>query len=183
MTVSLVRETRPEGLFRYFRGHGYPVSNPYHGIYYVEGTVLFPTQIVVTGELDEASHIWLGALTERMEKQGMIRLLKSASGLSGKMDKEFADSVLEVSIGANKHVIEELIGDDSMCQALMEIMEPQLLLRENEGRKEGRREGRKEGRIEGTVETMRDFGHGDAEIRKVLMQKYALSEKETEMYL
>ena len=46
-----------------------------------------------------------------------------------------------------------------------------------------KREARKEGRIEGTVETMRDFGHGDAEIRKVLMQKYALSEKETEMYL
>ena len=35
----------------------------------------------------------------------MIRLLKSASRLSGKADKEFADSVLEVSIGINRHVI------------------------------------------------------------------------------
>ena len=59
----------------------------------------------------------------------------------------------------------------SMCQALMEIMEPQLLLRE------------KEGRIEGTVDTMRDFGREDAEIKKTLMQKYSLSEKEAEMYL
>ena len=183
VTVSLVREARPEGIFRYFSAHDYTVSNPYHGIYYVEGGVLFPTQIVVTGELEEASHIWLGALSERMEKQGMIRLLENVGRLSGKADKEFADSVLEVSIGANRHVIKELMGDDGMCQALMEIMEPELLLRESEGRKEGKKEGRKEGRIEGPVDTMRDFGRGDAEIKKALMQKYSLSEEETEKYL
>ena len=40
-------------------------------------------------------------------------------------------------------------GDGDMCQALMEIMEPQLLLRENKGREEGRIKGRIEGRIEG----------------------------------
>ncbi len=60
------------------------------------------------------SHIWLGALSERMEKQSMVRLLERVRRLSGKVDKEFADSVLEVSIGANKYVIEELMGDDSM---------------------------------------------------------------------
>lgn len=118
VTVSLVREAKPEGLFRYFKGHDYMVSNPYHGIYYVEKAVLFPTQIVVTRELEEASHIWLGALSERMERQGMIRLLESVGRLSGKADKEFADSVLEVSIGANKHVIKELMGDDNMCQEI-----------------------------------------------------------------
>lgn len=51
VTVSLVREAKPEGLFRYFKEHSYSVSNPYQGIYYIEGNVLFPTQIVVTKEL------------------------------------------------------------------------------------------------------------------------------------
>ena len=171
------------GLFLYFREHGYMVSNPYHGIYYVEGAVLFPTQIVVTGELDGVSHIWLSALSRRMEKQSMARLLERAGRLSGKADQEFADSVLEVSIEANKQVVKELMGDDNMCQALMEIMEPQLLLRDNEVRKEGRIEGRKEGKIEGTVETMRDFGRGDGEIKEMIMQKYSLTEKEAQMYL
>lgn len=183
VTVSLVREVRPAGLFLYFREHGYMVSNPYHGIYYVEGAVLFPTQIVVTGELDGVSHIWLSALSRRMEKQSMVRLLERVGRLSGKADQEFADSVLEVSIGANKQVVKELMGDDNMCQALMEIMEPQLLLRDNEVRKEGRIEGRKEGKIEGTVETMRDFGRGDGEIKEMIMQKYSLTEKEAQMYL
>ena len=179
VTVSLVREAKPEGLFRYFKEHSYSVSNPYRGIYYIEGNVLFPTQIVVTKELEEESHIWLGALTERMKKQSMVRLLESVDRLTEKADKEFADSVLEVSIGANKQVIEELIGDGDMCQALMEIMEPQLLLRE----KKGREEGREEGRIEGTVDTLREFGYGDLEIKNIIMQRYGLSMEQAGEYL
>lgn len=118
-----------------------------------------------------------------MGKQGMVRLLESVLRLSGKADKEFADSVLEVSVGANRNVIEELMGSDNMCQALMEIMEPQLLLKENQWREEGRKEGRKEGRIQGTVDTLRDFGHEDAQIKEEIMKKYTLSEEEAEAYL
>lgn len=62
-----------------------------------------------------------------------------------------------------------------MCQALMEIMEPQLLLRENKVREEGR--------IEGTVDTLREFGQGDLEIKRVIMQRYGLSMEEAEEYL
>ena len=183
VTVSLVREAKPEGLFRYFKEHSYSVSNPYQGIYYIEGNVLFPTQIVVTKELEEELHIWLGALSERMKKQSMVRLLKSVEGLTEKADKEFADSVLEVSIGANKQVIEELMGDGDMCQALMEIMEPQLLLREQKGIEKGIEKGLEKGRIEGTVDTLREFGHGDLEIKNVIMQRYGLSKEEAEEYL
>ncbi len=176
VTVSLVREAKPEGLFRYFKEHSYPVSNPYRGIYYIEGKVLFPTQIIVTKELEEESHIWLGALSERMKKQSMVNLLKSVDRLTEKADKEFADSVLEVSIEANKQVIEELIqGGGDMCQALMEIMEPQLQLREKKGKEKGR--------IEGTVDTLRELGYGEPEIKNVIMQRYGLSVKEAEEYL
>lgn len=79
------------------------------------------------------------------EKEKMVRLIESAEKLTGKAEREFADSVLEVSIGANKQVIEELMGDGRMCQALLEIMEPYLLLREKERMEEGRKEGIREG--------------------------------------
>lgn len=118
VTVSLVREGRPDGLFTYFSRHGYATSNPYRGVYYVEGNVLFPTQIIVTRELDEVSHIWLGSLSERMKKEQMVRLIESAERLTGKAEREFADSVLEVSIGANRQVIEEMMGDGRMCQEI-----------------------------------------------------------------
>ena len=108
----------------------------------------------------------------------MFELSKSISKLSGKADRELADSVLEISIGANKQIMEELRGEENMCQALMEIMEPQLLLREEEGIRAGLKTG-----IRGAVDTLRDFGHGDFEIRTAIMEKYNLSEKEAEEYL
>ena len=117
---------------------------------------------------------------ERLEK--MVRLIESAEKLTGKAEREFADSVLEVSIGANKQVIEELMGDGKMCQALLEIMESHLLLREKEGMEEGIKRGINEG-INGTVDTLRAFGHGDLEIKNAIMQRYALSEEEAEGYL
>lgn len=181
ITVSLLREARPEGLFRYFEGHGYTVSNPHKGIYYIKGKNMFPVQIVVTGELDKAEHTWLGALSEKLGKQDMAELLEKVRRLTGKNDRELADSVLEVSIGANRRMMEELKGDASMCQALMEIMEPQLLLRDEEKINEGMQKGIQKG-IQGAIDMLRKFGHGDLEIKETIMEEYGLSVEEAEKY-
>ncbi len=173
ITISLFREAKPEGLFRYFAQHGYLVSNHCRGIYLLEGTVIFPTQIVVTGELDKAEHVWLGALSEKLRKQDLRGLLEKIQQLSEQAERELADSVLEVSIGANRQALEELKGDANMCQALMEIMEPQLLLREKAGLQKG---------IQGAVEMLRKLGHEDQEIKATIMEEYGLSAKEADGY-
>lgn len=126
ITVSIVRETRPEGLFQYFRNHGIGMTNPYKGIYYIQDAILFPTQIIVTRELEKENHTWLKALSDQMEKQEIKALLECIHHLTQEFDRELADSVLEVSIKANQAVVEELKGDESMCQALLEIMEPEI---------------------------------------------------------
>lgn len=56
VTVSIIRGAKPAGLFQYFKQHGYSVSSPCNGIYYIEGPFPFPAQIVATGELEERSH-------------------------------------------------------------------------------------------------------------------------------
>ena len=84
ITVSLVRESKPDGLFRYFEENDYLVSNPYRGIYYIERKVLFPTQIIVTKELDGDAHIWMGALSDKLEKRDILELLEKINRLSGK---------------------------------------------------------------------------------------------------
>ena len=126
ITVTMVRHAKPEGLFRYFEEHHVKMTNPYAGIYYILDTVLFPTQIIVGKELNWKSHTWLSALSDKVQKQEMKELLERIGSLTQKFDRELADSVLEVSVRANKQVIEELRGDDSMCQALLEIMEPEI---------------------------------------------------------
>lgn len=126
ITVSIVRDRKPAGLFDYFERHGIRVTNPYHGIYYILDNILFPTQIIVTGELDKNNHIWLKALSDKLEKQDMKELLKHVNTLTQKQERELADSVLEVSVRANRHVANELRGGDSVCNALLELMEPEI---------------------------------------------------------
>lgn len=126
ITVSLVREAKPDGLFRYFREHKVEVSNPYPGIYYVLDGVLFFTQVIVTRELNGKNHGWLKSLSDKLKKEEMEALLKRARSLSGKLERELADAVLEVSVKANREIVEELKGDEAMCQALLEIMEPEI---------------------------------------------------------
>lgn len=48
------------------------------------------------------------ALSEGMEKQDMEMLLERIDRLTQKLDRELADFVLEVSIRANRKMVEEL---------------------------------------------------------------------------
>ena len=82
ITVSMVREVRPRGLFKYLKEHGIEIGNPYHGIYYVLDGVLFPTQIIVTGELDGQNHTWLKALSDKLKKEEMKNLLDRIDALT-----------------------------------------------------------------------------------------------------
>lgn len=178
VTVSLVRKAKPYGLFRYFEEHDYLITNPYRGIYYIEGKVMFPTQIVVTKELNWTGHIWLGSLSDKLEKRNLLELLKEIERLQGKADKEFAKSVLEVGLEANKQIVKELIGDESMSEELLEILkpiiEPKMILREQQVRKED---------IKATINLLRNFGHSDKEIEYAIIEQYRLSEEEAKIYM
>ncbi|MCM1136700.1 MAG: hypothetical protein NC400_14140 [Clostridium sp.] len=175
ITVTMIRDTKPEGLFQYFKEHRIKMTSPYSGIYYILDVVLFPTQIIVGRELKQGSHTWIKALSDRVQKQEMRELLKKISCLTQRFDRELADSVLEVSIRANKQIMEELRGDNNMCQALLEIMEPEI----NEIRKSEVQKGQ----IYGAVSMCRDLGLPDDEILRRLQEKYHLSWREAEEYL
>ena len=81
---------------------------------------------IVGRELRQKEHTWIKALSDRVQKQEMRELLERVHSLKQKFDRELADSVLEVSIEANWEIVEELRGDETMCQALLEIMEPEI---------------------------------------------------------
>ena len=91
-----------------------------------------------------------------------------------------------------------MMEDESMYETLMELMEPQIQIREqkswDEGQKQGWEQGQKQGweqgqkqgwkqGIQGTVEVLREFGHKDSEIKAALIKKYGLTEETAEKYL
>ncbi len=87
---------------------------------------MFPTQIIVGNELERKEHKWLKLLTCGLEKQEIRELLTNIGTLSKTHEKEYADAVLEAVTRANWQTIEELRGEEGMCQALLELMEPEI---------------------------------------------------------
>ena len=168
VTVSIIREAKPEKLFKYFEEHEYTVTNPHKGIYYIKDKVLFPTQIIVTKELDSNAHRWIKALSLQLNKDDISELFDDRERMIRKADREFAKSVLEVSIEANKEIVEELRrGDGNMNAVLMEMMRPEI----------------QASRIEGAVDALRKVGHEDTEIETVIIESYGLTTEEAAKYL
>ena len=182
ITISVIREAKPIGLFKYFKEHGYSVSNDINGIYRIKGPFPFPAQIIVTGELDRTSHTWLKALSVKLDKRDLQDILEKVRQMTEKNDREMADSVLEVSIGANRHIVDELRGDDSMFETLMEIMEPKITEIRKKDREEYLQVGKQEG-IRGAVEMLRNLKYQDSKIKSEIIKQYGLTEDEADRYL
>ncbi len=175
VTISLFRHTKPKGLFRRFKREGILIVNPYPGIYYVKGNTMFSLQIVVTRELDPDKHIWLVALSGRLKKEQVEKVLKRASQLTNQREKRLVDSVLQVCIVANQTTVEELKKEEeSMCQALREIMEPEL--------KQSMKEGMEKG-ILATVKSLREVGQREEDIKSIIVKNFELLPAEAENYM
>ncbi len=183
ITISLLRDAKPQGMFRYFADAGTDIRNVRPGIYYLSGDrILFPTQIVVTKELAEEDHAYLRILTRKPKRDDVNRFLELYGNLSGKAEREYAESILDVFAEANKKWVEQWKGEDGMGPALMKIMEPELREAKKQGIEEGIEKGIEKG-IHGTVDILYNLGLGSAEIKKAVMERYGLTEKETERYL
>ena len=74
-------------------------------------------------------------------------------------------SVLEVSVRANKEIVNQLKGEgDSMCQALLEIMEPEI----------------NEIKITQLINTAREFGATDEQIIAKIVSHFHYTEERAE---
>ena len=92
------------------------------------------------------------------------------------------DSILEVSIQANKGLIKEWRGDVHLCHALLEIMEPEIKRFMAEGKEEGVREGIKEG-IKNLILTLCELGMNREDTKDIVSKRYPLTEEELDQYL
>ena len=190
VTISLFRHAKPRKLFKYFIQSGMTISNPYPGVYYVEGKVLFPIQIIVTRELDIDKHIWLVALSGKLTKQQVEKILAKASQITSERERRLADSVLQVCVAANREIVEKLKEENHMCQALREIMEPEIRQWQAESRAQGLAEGRKKGKVETRAEDisiivnmLRNLGQDEEDIKGLIIKNFSLLSDEAEKYM
>ena len=183
VTITLIRDVRPYGLFHYLKEHGYQIATLFAGIYYITGKIPFATQIVVSNELDPTLHVWLRSLSGKLKKQDIQNLFQQILQLNTKQDRENADAILEIVLRANKQTIQLLIGDEHMSNELLEllepIIEPKIVLREQ---KAGIEQGIEQG-IQGAADLLRDAGFNKIDIKSAIMKRYELDEKSAEKFL
>ena len=182
VTVSLVRERKPAGLFKDLEEMDMEIEMPYKGVYYIKNNIMFATQVIVTSELPGDGHGWIKSLSHKTKLQDMKKLLDKTRKFKGEHERELANSVLDVALRANKALLEKLKGDEEMSGLLLELAEPLIQEREKNAEIRGRQEGRREGII-GTVDALQKFGHNYEEIKTWIMKNYDLSEEEAEKYL
>lgn len=91
---KIIRQVKPVRLFQYFTDHNIQLTNPYNGIYYVMDNVLFPTQIIVTKELNPKEHLWLSALSGGMQKgiKGTVTALRDC----GQNEEAIKEAIVRV---------------------------------------------------------------------------------------
>ena len=56
ITVTLCRDTYPQELMHQLEVSGFELTMQFPGVYYLSGKGLFPTQIIVSGELESEEH-------------------------------------------------------------------------------------------------------------------------------
>ena len=140
LTLTFVREAYPVKLISALKADGHEVERRYPGIYYVTGNLMFPVQIVVTGQLEAKEHLSLRVLSDRVKKETVKAFVTTASALTIQGDKENADAVLQISVAANQRIFDEIKEEQNMCEALRDLMKEELETERTEGRAEGRLE-------------------------------------------
>ena len=126
VTVSFFRNAYPKALFQELKKEGYILKKMYPGIYYVRGKVPFPVQVVVTSQLERKANCSLRVLTTQVEMQDAELFLEQIHYLESKNERSNIDSVLQVSVNANKQVYSLLRRQNEMCEALRELMKDEI---------------------------------------------------------
>ena len=126
ITITFVRERKPIKLFKQLTHDGFTIIHNSNGIYNILTKFYFDIQVIVAKELNEDHHIWLSSLTQTISKSKAEKLLSTAADLYRKDDKEFAESVLQVAMNKNKNIFGIIKEESEMCEALRELMKPEI---------------------------------------------------------
>ncbi len=152
ITLTLMRDTCPKSLLKALEKEGKLVRSNTRGVYFIT-EMLFPVRIIVTGELPATEAGALKYLSRNLTKKDAAEFVKMTKQAAGEYEEILIDSIMQVSISANRQVYEEAKKEDiTMCEALKDLMQEEIKAGRDEGREEGREEGRKEGREEGREE-------------------------------
>lgn len=133
MTISVVREGKPEEMFHSLDKYGFTIEKKYNGVYYVHGLQI-PAQVIVTRELDSEKHRSLRVLSRDASEEDARNFIKDARRLTDQGDLLNVDAILQVSVSANYDLYNELKRRyPEMCEAMKTLMRDEMMEAQREG--------------------------------------------------
>lgn len=154
MSISLFRNAYPRELMSMLSQIGACVDNPHPGIYYINGIINIPLQIVVTRQVSPEDYSALRVLTDNADKEDVRRFIEETAELTMPIDRQNTDAVLQASVQANFMLYEQIRREGTMCEALRELMKDEIEKEVEVERAKAIEEGRAEGKTEGSLETL-----------------------------
>ena len=127
ITVSIFRDRYPKKLFKQLIRNGCTVKLYKPGIYYVEGKVLFPTQVVVISQLKGDEYLAFKSLSDLFSAEDALKFVDIAKKKRNSANQEYIDAILHVSINVNKDLYDDLRRRNQyMCPALKELLKEEI---------------------------------------------------------
>ena len=142
ITLTFLRITKPENLLSYLETHGFSLSLKFAGVYYVSGIAELKIQIVVGSELEGDEFVPLRVQKENAREEDIRKFIEMCGELREQVEKDMADTIMQLSISNNEKTYEKLKEEENMSQALEKlmgdrlekIMEDRIAARVEEGR-------------------------------------------------
>ena len=156
VTVTFVRERKPEKLLRWFSDNNYKVYEKTRGIYYVEKDGFIKTQVVVTAEVGEKEHIFLKTLKRGLRRSTVDNFLDEAFGLHEPFEKDCINSLLGIMVSSNQELFDSIKngGTGIMNEVLREFFKDEIKANEEQAMKKGIEQGIEQGIERGRIETL-----------------------------
>ena len=112
LTLSFLREGKPEDLLEWFEEKGFVISEYEPGIYHILKKGHMDMQVVVSRELNKDEYHWITKLTDRVERDDLKKLQEDLKELKEQKDEKNllnAESVYDLmcSLNADKEWMKE----------------------------------------------------------------------------
>ena len=126
LTITFVRERKPVKLLKELESRGYRFEMSTDGIYILRNFYLFDVQIIVGKELNQQEHVWIKSLSHHLKRGEAEKLVTEITQKRTKYEKELADDVLQIAVHENEQIFCQLKEEMYMCEALRELMRPEI---------------------------------------------------------
>ena len=156
ITISILRAIKPVKLFKDLTDAGKNIVQEYPGVYAISDLIEIPVRIIVTDELEDSELMAFSVMSQNASEEEIRQFVQEASMLKEPGYRRNADAVLQISANLHKDLYGKLKGDDTMCDALRELMADDLKEAENKGVEIGVEKGMEKRDYQKITEMLKD---------------------------